>query len=184
MSNVPWTASCLCLLQESCPQLLWHLSSKIKSTVWDFLNHRLERGENTEHQTRSVTLCRHLHGTAVRAKILVSFKLSVSVLQSRFQSCTKLFPIYGKDQSSLCFHFHNTPSPLLPPSPRDPVHILDFQYLNITYDPHCENLRLAQLHLLHKCSFLVASFYILSKMINDKRNSLMALIVLLKPIQK
>lgn len=50
------------------------LSSKDKSIVWDF-----GHGENTWHQTRSVTLYRDLHRTVVRAGVLVPFKLSVSV---------------------------------------------------------------------------------------------------------
>lgn len=133
-----------------------HLSSKNKSTVWDFLNHRWKRGK-TQHQTRSVTLFRHLHGTVVRATTLLSFKLSVSILQSLFQSCTKLFPICGKDQLILCFHFHNDPPPL-PPTPSGPAHILDFQCLNIASDSTCQDQRLAQLHIVHKYSFLIASF--------------------------
>lgn len=72
----------------------------------------------------------------VRAEVFVPFQLSVSVLQTQFQSCTELFPTYGKDQSSSCFHFHNIPSPVPPPPPPgDPAHILDFHYLNIASDP-------------------------------------------------
>lgn len=51
----------------------------------------------------------------------------------------------------------------LPPPPGDSAHILDFQYLHITADPACQNVRLVQLHVVHKYSFLI-TFYIFSEM--------------------
>lgn len=114
-------------------------------------------------------LYRHLHRTVVcelqywylSSCQFRSYKADFSPARSYFLSMEKI------DQVCACIFI--TP---LPPPPRDPAHILDFQYLPIASDPACQNLRLVQLHLVHKYSFLITLLlFFLHFFWNGNRNS-------------
>lgn len=156
------------------PSLLWHLSAKNKSTVWDFLSCRLERGKTLKIQLgqwRCADICMG-QGWVLKYWYLLncwfqSYRADFRPAPSYLLSMERI--------SQACALVFITPyqSPL-PPPPKDPAHILDFQ--NLYMYNFCPTLWRSNTGraAFNSQMFLCNRFYTPSKMRNDKRNSLMA----------